>query len=136
MSKLNDCGILAVQMPLVNDAMFYKTIKELVATDKWKKLNGIKYFHNLEPDETYDILSSVSKKFIMWETTYYHVLPSHSSIIEWYKGSGLRPYLDALEQTEQQDFLIDLINLLKLNFPLHEDSSVILKLPRVFLAFK
>ena len=132
MAKLNSGGILAVQMPLVRDAMFYKMLNRLVASDKWNKLSVINNFHNLTPNETYDILSGVSRKVTMWETTYYHIVPSHSSVIEWYKGSGLRPYLEMLNSAEERDFINDLLDLIKSEYPVQADCSVILKMPRLF----
>ena len=81
MTKLNDGGILAVQMPIVQEAMFYKILNKLVATDKWNRLSMIHNFHNLSPNQTYDILSTISQKVTMWETTYFHIVPSHNSVI-------------------------------------------------------
>lgn len=132
MSKLNRGGMFAVQMPLVQNAMFYKILNKLISTDKWKKLRDIHIFYNLEPNETYDILSKISKNVTMWDTTYYHIVPSHSSVIDWYKGSGLRPYLDILNQTEKSEFLSELLEMIKNNFPVQSDNSVILKMPRLF----
>ena len=43
-NKLNDNGILAVQMPLVQYADFYKILNELVSESKWVKLQEIKNF--------------------------------------------------------------------------------------------
>lgn len=132
MAKLNNGGMLAVQMPLTEDAVFYKVLNRLVDSYKWNKLSTIHNFHNLTPSETYDILSKVSQKVTMWETTYYHIVPSHSSVIEWYRGSGLRPYLEALTQAEKQDFIDDLTDSVRSEYPLQADSSVILKMPRLF----
>lgn len=53
-------------------------------------------------------------------------------VIEWYKGSGLRPYLDMLSESEQSDFIDDLLSELKSVFPLQADGKVILKMPRLF----
>lgn len=132
MDKLNFGGILAVQMPLVQDAMFYKILNQLISTDKWKKLRNIRIFHNLSPNETYDILSEISNNVTMWETSYYHILQSYDSVTDWYKGSGLRPYLDMLELTEKNEFLNDLSEMIKIAFPKRSDNSVILKMPRLF----
>lgn len=41
MDKLNDGGTLAVQMPLVQNAMFYKLLDEFISNEKWKKLSSI-----------------------------------------------------------------------------------------------
>lgn len=132
MSKLNDGGMLAVQMPLVQEAMFYKLLNRLISEGKWKKLSVIHNFHNLTPNETYDILSRVSNDITMWDTTYYHVVPSHDSVIEWYKGSGLRTYLEMLSPAEKSEFLSDLLAVIKREYPVQADDRVILKMPRLF----
>lgn len=132
MEKLNVGGMLAVQMPLVQKAPFYKLLDQLIATNKWNALQSVRIFHNLSPNETYDILSRTSGEVIMWETTYYHVVPSHASIIDWYKGSGLRPYLERLTGAEQAEFQAELLERLTADFPIQSDHSVILKMPRLF----
>lgn len=104
--KLNHGGVFAVQMPLVQKAVFYKTLNELIINDKWKKLRIINNFHNVSPEETYDILKAVSDDVTVWDTTYYHIVQSYNAIIDWYKGSGLRPYLDALSEAEKVEFWI------------------------------
>lgn len=104
MSKVNSGGLFAVQIPLVQYAPFYKILNELLLEKEWKKLRKINNFHNLSPEETYDILSSVSSKTEMWETTYYHIVYSHNAVIDWYTGSGLKPYLDCLNDNEKVFF--------------------------------
>lgn len=131
-NKLNDNGILAVQMPLVQYADFYKILNELVSESKWVKLQEIKNFHNLLPEETYDILAEVSSNVTMWETTYYHIVPEFQSVIDWYKGSGLRPYLERLNENEQNEFLDELLCRIKDNYTIRKDNNVILKMPRLF----
>lgn len=131
-AKLNDGGVLAVQMPLVQYADFYRILNRLVASEKWNKLSGVSNFHNLLPNETYDILAKAASDVEMWDTTYYHVVPDHKAVIEWYKGSGLRPYLDVLSTEEQRVFLADLLAEIEANYPVMSDGKVILKMPRLF----
>lgn len=130
--KLNDGGVLAVQMPLVQNAMFYHELNALVSDGKWKKLCAIQNFHSLSPEETYDILCSASSEVEMWDTSYYHIVPSHSSVIDWYKGSGLRPYLEALDEAEKTELLSDLLERIKKSYPVQADGKIILKMPRLF----
>ena len=132
MAKLNSGGILAVQMPLVQEALFYRLLHQLVSGEKWGFLRSIQNFHNLSSDETYAILSALSQRVTMWKTTYFHVVPSHSAVIEWYKGSGLRPYLEALSPGQEREFLRELLDLIASNYPVQADSTVILKMPRLF----
>lgn len=131
-ARLNDGGVLAVQMPLVQCAAFYKMLNSLVSYGRWEKLRVIQNFHNMMPNETYDILAECSKSVTMWETTYYHIVPSHMSVIEWYKGSGLRPYLEMLGDDEREDFISDLLKMIEENYPVQADGNVILKMPRMF----
>ena len=54
-------------------------------------------------------------------------------VIEWYKGSGLRPYLQALESEEEKDeFIADLLGIIKNTYPAQQNGNIILKMPRVF----
>ncbi len=134
--RLNDGGVLAVQMPLVQTAMFYKMLNDLISHGRWEKLKVIQNFHNLMPDDTYDILAQCSKSVEMWETTYYHIVPSHIAVIEWYKGSGLRPYLEMLGSDEREKFISDLLKMIEENYPVQMDGNVILQMPRLFFVAK
>lgn len=130
--KLNAGGMLAVQMPLVYNAEFYKLLKNFVKKEKWVKLSEIKNFHIPSPGRIYDILSLYSLEITMWETTYYHIVPSAEYVVEWYKGSGLKPYLDMLSKEESTEFLKELTSEIEKTYSTQPDNSVILKMPRLF----
>lgn len=135
--SVQDGGCLAVQMPMVQTAPFYKILWELVKESRWEKLSSVQNFHNLSPDETYNVLSTCSHKIDMWETVYYHVVPDHKAVLEWYKGSGLRTYLDKLDESEREDFLTELLHRVQAAFPLTAENTVLLKMPRLFfIAYK
>ena len=43
-----------------------------------------------------------------WETTYLHVLTGPDAVVRWVSGTGLRPYLQVLDDDgERDDFLAD-----------------------------
>ncbi|MCI6087770.1 MAG: methyltransferase domain-containing protein [Absicoccus porci] len=130
-NQLNDHGVLAVQMPMVQTAIFYRCLNEVLTREKWNRLRNIHNFHNLSPNETFDILMPISN-VTMWETTYYHVLENHDAIIEWYKGSGLRPYLNLLSETKKEEFISDVMRILQKEIPMQKNGSVLLKMPRLF----
>lgn len=134
--KLSDGGVFAVQIPLVQEAPFYKLLGKLTETEKWNKLADIKNFHSLLPEEYYDLFSSLECSFEMWQTSYYHILDSMNGIVEWYKGSGLRPYLDRLSSSEQEEFIKDLLDGLKNCYTEQADKKIILKMPRLFFVLK
>lgn len=132
MQQLNPNGILAVQMPIVQHALFYKALHTLLSDAKWQRLRQIQNFHNGLPEETYDILTQNASHITMWDTTYYHIVPSYNAIIDWYQGSGLRPYLAQLTDAEKPIFLTALIQALKTVFPVQADNTILLKMPRLF----
>ena len=49
-------------------------------------------------------------------------MDSIGGIIEWYKGSGLRPYLNALRDEQRKDFLSDLLSQLKQYYKSQQDG--------------
>lgn len=131
-NKLTDGGVLAVQIPYIQTAPFYKMLGSVVSEPKWQSLSSIKNFHNLYPEEYYDLLGALGCDFQIWETTYYHRVSSHFGVIEWYKGSGLRPYLDALGDDERSEFDDELLKNIKSSYPVQADGTIILKMPRIF----
>lgn len=132
MSAVNDGGALAVQIPLTQKAPFYEILYSLIDSGRWSKLKAIKNFHNLMPEEYYALLTEISRRFDLWETVYYHKTDSFEGVIEWYKGSGLRPYLNALNAEEQQAFSAELLDKIKDSYTRLGNGSVILKMPRMF----
>ena len=92
----------------------------------------MRLFNELSPEEYYDILSSLSRVFSIWETEYYHTVNSFDDVIGWYEGSGLRPYYDVLSPTEKEEFVSDLKKLISENFRIQQNGRIFLKMPRLF----
>lgn len=127
---LNDDGVFAVQIPLTDKSRFYATLNQLI-DQKWTKLKSVDNFHNMNHEGYYNALSEQFKNVTVWQTNYYHVVDKNM-VIEWYKGSGLRPYLDRLDESEQKEFLGDLAQEIDKNYPLLADGKVFLVMPRLF----
>lgn len=58
---------------------------------------------------------------------------SHQAIIDWVSATGLRPWLQDLNEHEQQRFLKRYHQLLQEQYPLQEDGQILLAFPRLFL---
>lgn len=130
---LNDGGTLAIQTPMNYHEPIHIIISELVNSKKWKdKIKKPRIFHNLTPSAYFDLLSEISTDFSMWETVYYHKMPSHTSIMDWYKGTGLRPYLAVLNKTDAADFESDVYNEVVKAYPKQSSGEIIFRFPRLF----
>lgn len=59
-------------------------------------------------------------------------MPSFDSIIEWYKGTGLRPYLEQLTESDVDDFVNDVYVELKKRYKMQKNSEILFRFPRLF----
>ncbi len=50
----------------------------------------------------YDALRPITSRVDVWETTYYHVLDGPEGVVQWFRGTGLRPFLQALASDEER----------------------------------
>ena len=132
MTVLNSSGILAVQIPMQAEHPVHIMINELINTDKWKSKVAPRQYNNLNTTEYYDVLSDISSDFEIWETTYCHRMPSYESIIEWYKGTGLRPYLEQLNESDADDFTNDVYVKLKQQYKMQKNGEILFRFPRLF----
>jgi trans-aconitate 2-methyltransferase len=126
-------GVLAVQTPMNYDEPIHKIIAGLVAGEKWQgAFASPRIFYNLRPGEYFDLLAEAAGDFTLWQTTYYHVLRSHADIMEWYRGTGLRPYLSALPEADRAAFEADVFAEVITQYPKQRDGRIIFRFPRFF----
>lgn len=133
MSRLNDGGILAVQIPINGEEPLFRMIDE-VASDPEFGLAEVELPPNgtLTPAEYYEILCGCSSSFDMWETKYYHTLKNHQALVDWVKGSRLRPYLNHLDDDKGKAFEAEIVERSKQLYPFTECGNVVLGFRRFF----
>ena len=135
MGRLAPGGWMAVQIPLTRKAAFYEILARVAAGQRWRQRLDRRQdrFYSLSPSEYFDILSGLTHVFSMWETVYYHRVGDYGDILEWYRGSGLRPYLAALEAGEQTDFERELLAALPARYPRQANGQIVLPMARLFM---
>ncbi|MDR3314536.1 MAG: methyltransferase domain-containing protein [Oscillospiraceae bacterium] len=136
---LMDGGVLAVQVPCVKDMPIHTELQNLIAEPKWKShFAALSSAHSVHSAEYYyGVLCGLTSNVALWVTAYYHVMPSHHSLIEWYSGSALRPYFDCFaEERLKADFLQDYENRLKNCYPLQSDGKILFPFKRIFFILK
>ncbi|MNT93760.1 Trans-aconitate 2-methyltransferase [compost metagenome] len=70
----------------------------------------------------------------MWRTTYHHPLAEGAAgVVEWFKGSGLRPFIEPLDEVERVQYLKQYQAAIEQAYPALADGSVLLPFPRLFI---
>ena len=93
-------GALAFQIPSSNYATIRTLMHEVSRDDAWNdRMVGAREMLTMEsPAFYYDALVGKATDVDLWETEYQHVLASNEAIIDWIAGTGLRPFLAALQK--------------------------------------
>ncbi|HET6328331.1 MAG TPA: methyltransferase domain-containing protein [Planctomycetaceae bacterium] len=127
-------GTLAVQMPNRFDGPVQKAIDETAADPRWAaQLRGVGLHRgSVQPIDWYvRFLQGLGFAVNAWETTYVHVLSGENPVLEWFRGTGLRPLLARLDRTAAEQFSADLAARLTALYPPH-NGTTLFPMPRLF----
>ncbi len=135
--KLAPGGGLAVQMPDNLDTPAHRLMREVAENGPWAaKLAGASAARTSLPsvDRYYALLQPLCAKVDLWRTTYHHPLAGGpSAIVEWFKGSGLRPFVEPLDGAERDAYLARYTAAIADAYPSLADGGVLLPFPRLFM---
>jgi trans-aconitate 2-methyltransferase len=134
-------GCLAVQMPLNWEAPSHRLIREtllnggrggrMLGTEQLRHAVGRSWV--LESEIYFDLLSGCTKHVDIWETEYWQLLEGNDPVLEWVKGTGLRPILNNLDDEERDLFLAEYGRRLRLAYPARPDGRTLFPFRRLFL---
>jgi trans-aconitate 2-methyltransferase len=104
-------GALAVQVPHNRGEGAFRALDELVLEAPWREC-----FANAERRPSIETPLFYAERLLglgceveLWETTYHHRMAGAPEVVEWMKGTALRPLLAALSAPQQQEFLASLV---------------------------
>jgi trans-aconitate 2-methyltransferase len=127
-------GTLAVQMPNNFESPSHRAIREVAEGPRWgPTLAGVGLRAGVvKPLPWYvEHLRSLGFEVDAWETTYIHVLKGGDPVLEWFKGSALRPLLARLDAPAAGEFLREVGERLRRSYPPSGDVTL-LPFPRIF----
>jgi trans-aconitate 2-methyltransferase len=133
-AMLTPGGTLAVQMPDNFEAPSHRAIREVAEGPRWGPvLAGVGLQAGVVRSVTWYVehLRSLGFEVDAWETTYIHVLKGDNPVLEWIKGSALRPLLARLEAAAAAEFLREVGDRLRRAYPPSGDMTL-LPFPRLF----
>lgn len=136
-AKLAQGGSLAVQMPDNLQEPAHRLMREVAADGPWaaRLARAASARETMgTPDWHYGVLRPHCARVDVWRTTYHHPLAGGAdAVVEWFKGSGLRPFLAPLDAAEAAGFLAEYRGRIADAYPALPDGSVLLPFPRLFL---
>lgn len=59
-------------------------------------------------------------------------MKSHTDIMEWYRGTGLRPYLNELNEYDKNEFEKEVYEKVVESYPIQKNGEIIFRFPRFF----
>jgi trans-aconitate 2-methyltransferase len=136
MAQLAPGGALAVQMPDNLEEPSHQLMGEVASDGPWaaKLKDAAAARTELRPADWYfHLLRPHASHVDVWRTTYFHPLAGAHAIVEWLKGTGLRPFLDPLEKSEREAFLARYEEAIAQAYPAEADGTVLLPFPRLFV---
>lgn len=129
-------GVLAIQMPMAHETVHHGLMREVGASGPWAAaLSGVATIAPLLSAEAYyDGLAGDCEGIDIWSTTYLHALNGPDAVLEWMKGTALRPYLAALDDPAMRAAYLSALGArLSEAFPPRPDGVTLLPFPRLFL---
>jgi trans-aconitate 2-methyltransferase len=134
-------GCLAVQMPLSWGMPSHRLMRETLADGGpgGRSLGTVELRRGVarkwveDADVYYDWLVGRAKTLDIWETEYLQVLEGPDPVLEWVKGTGLRPIVNGLPDAERAIFLEEYARRLRAAYPARADGRTLYPFRRLFI---
>lgn len=136
MDSLKSGGVLAVQMPDNLNEPSHLMMEESGAAGPWAPAfaGGRMRRTPLAPPSAYiDRLAPKAARIDVWHTIYNHPMANAGAIVEWVKGTGLRPYLDKVGPENRDAFVADYTTRIDKAYPPIANGRRLLRFPRLFV---
>ena len=126
-------GTFAFQVPHNMNAPSHRLMRESARSGTWSgKLANVREVAVLSPSDYFEILHSRCEQIDIWESEYLHVLDGEDAVYRWVSGTGLRPFVQALDGGERNDFIADYKARLNKAYPMRADGKTLFPFKRLF----
>jgi len=134
LQALPEGAALAVQMPDNVGEPSHRLMRETAADGPWtERLKGVARDPLPGIAAFYDRLKPHATRLDIWHTNYNHPLAGAPAIVEWFKSTALRPFLNPLPEDEREAFTAAYTARIAKAYPEQFDGKVLLRFPRLFI---
>lgn len=133
--QLTPGGSLAIQTPDNLEEPAHVLARKVAAQGPWASTIGqIHHPERHSADFYYRLLQPHCTSVDIWRTTYFHPLAGGpQAVVEWFKGTALRPYLAPLDETQKAVYLANYLAAITEAYPVLPNGTVLLPFPRLFI---
>ncbi|MGN6148896.1 MAG: trans-aconitate 2-methyltransferase [Rhizomicrobium sp.] len=130
-------GVFAFQVPNNQYAPSHTLMRDVAAQGPWaEKLANVRGIFVEKAQTYFAILAPHAASVDIWITEYLHVLDGEDAVFKWVSGTGLRPFLDALDGVERERFATEYKARLNIAYPRRADGKTLLPFSRLFAVAK
>ncbi|GGH50245.1 trans-aconitate 2-methyltransferase [Comamonas phosphati] len=139
LSLLAPGGVLAIQMPDNHQEPSHRLMREVAQLPQFVSHMGDagKVRADILPiGAYYDLLAAPQRDAAsvdVWHTIYQHPMDSAAAIVQWLRGTGLKPFVEGLPAELQAEFLAAYERRVDAAYPARADGKRLLAFPRLFL---
>jgi trans-aconitate 2-methyltransferase len=134
MNKLQPAGVLAMQVPRHFESPSHLGLKELVMQSEWRTALEPLLLSPIPPPETYwRWLSPHARNLDIWETIYLQVLDGKDPVVNFMRGTALRPFLSALPEKEAGKFVEAFAERMAAAYPPQANGQTLFPFRRLFV---
>ena len=135
LKQLPSSGQLAIQMPRNHTAPSHSLMRSAADAGPWAaKLKDVRTVPPVnEPERYYDVLKPLCSELEVWESIYQQPLTGKDPVAQYTSSTGLRPFLEALEEPERTDFYSAYAKLIAEAYPTRADGITLFPFRRLFI---
>ena len=132
--SLRPAGILAIQMPRHFESPSHLELKDLVAQSEWRNQLEPLLLATVPPPETYwRWLSPHARDLDIWETIYLQVLDGPDPVVNFMRGTALRPFLSALSAAQGNRLVAAFAKRMVAAYPPQANGQTLFPFRRLFM---
>jgi trans-aconitate 2-methyltransferase len=134
MRSVRPGGALAFQVPLNFDMPSHVLMREVAREGSWAaKLRDVRNIVLMSAEQSFDILEPYAKALDIWETEYLQVMEGPDAVYRWVSGTGLRPFVQALDGAERDGFVEAYKARLNAAYPMRDSGKTLFPFRRLFV---
>jgi trans-aconitate 2-methyltransferase len=134
LKKLRPGGVLAMQVPRHFESPSHLGLKELVMQSPWRaQLEPLLLTPISAPELYWRWLTSHARNIDIWETIYLQVLDGKDPVVNFMRGTALRPFLSALPEPEATKFIDAFADHMAAAYPTQPNGQTLFPFRRLFL---